>query len=52
MKPAAEITDRAKRYRANQNQPPGPRRCNFCGDAKNIDVDHIGGEPHLSLPSL
>ena len=44
MKPAHQITDRAKRYRANRNPPPGPRRCNFCGSRKNIDVDHVTGD--------
>lgn len=37
------ITDRAKRYRANRNPPPGPRRCNFCSSRKNIDIDHVTG---------
>lgn len=37
------VTDRAKRYRAQKNQPPGPRVCNFCGSRKNVDVDHITG---------
>lgn len=44
MKPAAQITDRAKRYRAVRNAPRGPRVCNFCGVRKNIDVDHISGD--------
>jgi hypothetical protein len=43
-KPVDQITDRAKRYRANRNSPPGPRRCNFCGSRKNVDVDHISGD--------
>jgi hypothetical protein len=43
MKPASQITDRGKRYRANRNPPPGPRACNFCGKTKNVDVDHING---------
>lgn len=42
-KTAKNITDRAKRYRANRNPPPGPRRCNFCSSRKNVDVDHIDG---------
>jgi hypothetical protein len=44
MKPARQITDRAKRYRAGKNVPPGPKRCNFCGSRKNVDVDHITGD--------
>jgi hypothetical protein len=38
------ITDRAKRYRANRNPPPGPRRCAFCASRQNIDIDHITGD--------
>lgn len=44
MKPAHELTDRAKRYRAQRNRPAGPRRCNFCTSRRNIDVDHITGD--------
>lgn len=44
MKPVHQITDRAKRYRANRTPPPGPRRCNFCGSRRNVDVDHIYGD--------
>lgn len=38
------LTDRAKRYRAHRNKPPGPKRCNFCTSRKNIDIDHITGD--------
>jgi hypothetical protein len=38
------LTDRAKRYRAQRNRPPGPKRCNFCTARRNIDVDHITGD--------
>lgn len=44
MKPAHEITDRAKRYRAQRNKPPGPRRCNVCSSRENVDIDHITGD--------
>lgn len=44
MKPAANITDRAKRYRAQRNAPPGKRICNFCGGKENLDIDHISGD--------
>ena len=44
MKPAAEITDRAKRYRANRQPPQGPRRCTFCASRQNVDIDHITGD--------
>lgn len=37
------VTDRAKRYRAQKNRPPGPRLCNFCSSRKNVDIDHISG---------
>lgn len=42
-KPVATITDRAKRYRANQSacKPPGPRRCSYCGSGRNVVVHHI-----------
>lgn len=39
----ANVTDRAKRQRANRIRLPGRRICNFCGRRKNIDVDHITG---------
>lgn len=48
-KPVSEITDRAKRYRANteENRPGGPELCAFCGASpkggRPLDVDHIDG---------
>lgn len=50
MKPAHAITDRAKRYRANKNPPPGPRRCTFCARRKNIDIDHVTGNESDDSP--
>jgi hypothetical protein len=44
LRPVAIITDRAKRYRANASPPAGPRRCNFCGARKNVDIDHVSGD--------
>ena len=44
MKPAHAITDRAKRYRAHTNPPPGPRRCNVCSSKTAVDIDHISGD--------
>lgn len=44
MKPVSQITDRAKRYRANRIKPAGRKLCNFCASKKNIDVDHITGD--------
>lgn len=42
-KPVGQITDRAKRYRANQDIPEGPRGCGFCGAKRDLGVDHIDG---------
>jgi len=49
-KPASQITDRAKRYRAQRNQPHGPKRCNFCWTRENIDIDHISGDESDAEP--
>jgi hypothetical protein len=43
MKPATEITDRAKRYRANLDVPDGPKLCGFCGETHDLGVDHLDG---------
>jgi hypothetical protein len=50
MKPAAEISDRAKRYRANRQPPAGPKRCTFCGHRKNVGIDHITGDERDGEP--
>ncbi len=42
-KPVSEITDRAKRYRAQQNVT-GPKRCVICGSTRNLDVMHLSGD--------
>ena len=42
-KPASEITDRAKRYRAQKNVT-GPKKCIVCGSKKNLDVMHLSGD--------
>jgi hypothetical protein len=44
LRPVELITDRAKRYRANRNPPPGPRDCAFCAAANARDIDHIDGD--------
>ena len=38
------ITDRAKRYRAQRNAPPGRKICNFCAQRENVDIDHVTGD--------
>jgi hypothetical protein len=43
MESASDITDRAKRYRANHDVPEGARVCLFCGSTKDLGVDHIDG---------
>lgn len=43
MKPASQISDRAKRYRANQETSDWPRVCMFCGSTKDLQVDHLDG---------
>lgn len=44
-KPTKAITDRAKRYRANQPGclPNGARRCAYCKSTRNLVVDHADG---------
>ena len=45
-KPVHAISDRAKRYRANtpECRPRGPKRCEYCGSNKNIDIHHRDGD--------
>jgi hypothetical protein len=45
VKPVAEITDRAKRYRANADgcRPDGPKACAYCGSTQNVGVHHVDG---------
>lgn len=49
-KPVDLITDRAKRYRANQCPPPGPRQCAYCGARRNVEVEHISGDESDGAP--
>jgi hypothetical protein len=44
-KPVGQITDRAKRYRANQPacKPGGSKKCIYCGRRKNVEVHHLDG---------
>jgi len=37
------VTDRALRYRAQKNAPPGPKVCCYCGSTRNVEVDHVDG---------
>lgn len=47
------ITDRAKRYRAAKNPPPGPRQCHYCGARRNVEVEHVDGfEEHTEPRNL
>lgn len=43
MNRQCNITDRALRYRAVKNAPPGPKVCAFCGSKKTIEVGHLDG---------
>lgn len=44
-KPVSQITDRAKRYRANHPDflPADPKQCGFCGSVRTVEVEHISG---------
>lgn len=44
-KPVEQLTDRAKRYRANEKEarPLAPKQCGFCGSRRNVGVHHITG---------
>ena len=42
-KPVEQITDRAKRYRAQQNVP-GPKRCVVCNGNRDMQVMHLSGD--------
>jgi hypothetical protein len=45
LRPVGDISDRAKRYRANSkaNRPAAPKICTFCGSKKNVVVGHLNG---------
>jgi len=49
-KPQHTITDRAHRYRAQQCAPPSPRRCELCGSARFLVVDHCDGDEWNDAP--
>lgn len=52
-KQPSEITDRAKRYRANAdgNRPQGKRICFACGHRGRLDVHHLTGNEAHGNPS-
>jgi len=50
LKPVELITDRAKRYRATRNPPPGAKQCAYCGSKENVEVEHIDGNESNSEP--
>ncbi len=43
LPPSAGITDRARRYRA-QNATPGPRRCVVCNGNRDLQAMHLSGD--------
>ena len=45
-KPSDEISDRAKRYRAQHPEcrPPGPAKCALCGSTRFLVIDHKDGD--------
>ncbi len=51
-KPVSEITDRAKRYRANadDSRPGPPKQCGFCGRRRTVEVHHISGDESEGEP--
>lgn len=44
------LTDRAHRYRANANPPPGEKRCCLCGSQHQVMVGHVNGREEDSGP--
>jgi hypothetical protein len=50
LAPAAMVTDRALRYRANANPPAGPELCHYCGAAGRCDIDHVDGREEHGNP--
>jgi hypothetical protein len=50
-KETANVTDRALRYRANADPPPGPRRCCLCGSRRSVEVGHVNGREEDNSPA-
>ena len=38
------VTDRALRYRAQKNPPPGPKICCYCGSDRHVEIEHVDGK--------
>jgi len=38
------LTDRAKRYRAQKSTTLGRKQCGFCGSRRNVEVHHVNGD--------
>jgi hypothetical protein len=51
-KPVSQITDRAKRYRANSDdvRPGPPKACGFCGARRTVEVHHVDGNEDNGEP--
>ncbi len=49
--PEPAVTDRALRYRAHHNPPPGPKTCHYCGSKRSIDLEHIDGREENNEPA-
>ncbi len=45
------VSDRALRYRANADPPPGDRICALCGSTRTIEVGHINGREDDHAPA-
>ena len=45
------VTDRALRYRANADPPPGPRICALCGSRRNVEVGHANSREEDNSPA-
>jgi len=50
LRQSNDITDRAKRYRA-QSRVTGPRRCVICGGRQNLGVMHLSGNESDGEPA-
>jgi hypothetical protein len=44
------VTDRAFRYRANADPPPGEKICAFCGSTRNVEIGHVDGHEENTSP--